>query len=356
MDRIAPADNERSKRECAVNGSVTRDRRARIFLRTCRRVTVLFVLALLFVASDARTPRAQEFPAGTVRFIVPFPAGGPADILTRKIADILGRDWKKPIIVENIVGGANIVAIQAAIRAPADGHTIILIPDVPLALYPLMYAKLPYNPDTDLAPITTLISFPAVLVVNAKVPVSNFVEFLEYAKKTPITYGSFGPGSAPHLHNELLKSLVKIDMLHVPYRGAAPLMLALTRNEIQTTIIGAGSTVASIKAGTLRGLAVDGDNRHPLLPDVPTFKEAGLSGMIAPNWFALLAPPKTPQPIIEKINRDVAKAMKDPTVTSYLETNGQSVATDTPDELARRIQSTRKFWKPVIEAAGIRIE
>src|SRR5690606_4182952 len=140
-----------------------------------------------------------------------------ADVLTRKIADVLGRDWKKPIIIDNVVGGANIVGIQAAIRAPADGHTIILVPDVPLALYPLTYAKLPYNPDTDLAPITTLIHFPAVLVVNAKVPVSSFAEFIEYTKKNQVTYGSFGPGSAPHLHNELLKSLTKIDMLHVPY-------------------------------------------------------------------------------------------------------------------------------------------
>jgi tripartite-type tricarboxylate transporter receptor subunit TctC len=315
-------------------------------------------LALAVLLAFTATPplRAQDFPTGNVRFIVPFPAGGAADILARKISDVLSREWKKPVIIDNLVGGANIVGIQAAIRAPADGHTIILVPDVPLALYPLMYAKLPYNPDTDLAPIATLVTFPAVLVVNAKMPVSNFAEFVAYTRKNQVNYGSFGPGSAPHLHDELLKSLAKIDMLHVPYRGAAPLMLALTQNEIQVTIIGAGSTVELIKAGTLRALAIDGDSRYPLLPDVPTFKEAGLPGMVAPNWFALLAPAKTPQPIIEKINHDVAKAMKDPMVSRYLEDNGLSLAPETPAEVTKRIQTTREFWRPVISRAGIRIE
>lgn len=313
------------------------------------------ILIPLFCLTAGRL-QAQEFPTSTVKFIVPFPAGGGSDIFSRKLADVLSKDWKKPVVVENISGGANIVGIQAAIQAPADGHTVILVPDVALSLYPLMYPRLSFNPDTDLAPITTLITFPAAFVVSSKVPVNTLAEFIDYAKKTPLNYGSFGPGSAPHLHTELFKSLTKLDILHVPYRGAAPLMTGLAQGDIQMLIIGAGGVSEQIKGGTLRGLAIDGSKRSPILPDVPTFKEAGLGEMIAPNWWGLLAPSKTPKNIREKISRDIAKAMKDPLITAHLLANGNETAADTPDDLAKRIQETREFWRPIIKAADIRLE
>ena len=181
-------------------------------------IGLLLTAGLIGAFGASSVMLAQEFPSGVVKIIVPFPAGGGADIYSRKLADVLGKQWGKSVVVENISGGANIVGILAAVRAPADGHTMIVVPDVALSLYPLMYTNLAFNPDADLAPVATVVSFPAILAIASSLQATNLKEFVELAKKQPLNYGSFGPGSAPHLHTELLKSLTGIDLLHVPYR------------------------------------------------------------------------------------------------------------------------------------------
>lgn len=299
---------------------------------------------------------AQEYPSGTVRIIVPFAAGGTIDIVGRKIAELLNREWGKPVVVENIVGAANIVGMQAAAQAKADGHTLLLAPDPALALYPLLYDKLPYDPERDFAPVATLLTFPGAFAVSPALPVKTLAEFVEFARKNALNYGSFGPGSAPNLHMELFKSVAKVDLLHIPYRGVAPILLAMRQNDVQALIIGVGSVSAQVNDGALRALAVGGSKRSALLPDVPTFDEAGFPGMHSPNWWAFVVPRATPPEIVKVINRAIAKAAEDPAYRKHLAQSGYESSVSTPEELGERMREFRKFWEPIIKAGKIKAE
>ena len=299
---------------------------------------------------------AQDYPSGTVRIIVPFAAGGGIDTVGRKIGDVLSRQWGKPVIIENIVGAATIVGMQAAARAKPDGHTLLLAPDPSLALYPMLYEKLPYDPEKDFAPVATLVTFPGVLAVSAKLPVQSLSEFVGYAASNQVNYGSFGPGSAPNLHMELFKSIAKIDALHVPYRGVTPIMVAMRQNDVQSLIIAVGAVATQVGDGALRALAVDGEKRSPLLPEVPTFAEAGFPSMHAPNWWAFVVPAGTPPAIVAKLNTAIAQAADDPAFRAHLAQSGLEAAVGSPGELARRMAEFRAFWEPIIKAAAIKAE
>lgn len=225
---------------------------------------------------------AQEFPSRTVQLIVPFAAGGSTDVFARRLAEVLRVKWKQPIIIENKPGAGNVIGIQAAVGAQPDGHTLIIVPDPAVTVDPLIRSQLPYNPEQDLVPITTLVTYPQVIVANASVPAKSLKELADLSKKTPINYGSYGLGTAPHLVLELYKQLSGAEMTQIPYRGSAPAWLALTSNEVQLLVAGVGTVMPHVEAGRVRVLAVEGNERSPQLPDVPTFAEAGYPKLRAP--------------------------------------------------------------------------
>jgi len=320
------------------------------------RLAVRLALCLGLLGHWTAQAVAQDHPSGPVRIIVPFAAGGGIDIVARKIGEVMSRQWGKPVIVENVVGAATIVGMQAAARARPDGHTLLLAPDPSLALFPLLYDKLPYDPDKDFAPVATLLTFPAVLAVSVRLPAQTLAEFVQHAAVHPVNYGSFGPGSSPHLHMELFRSIAKFEALHVPYRGVSPIMVAMRQNDVHALIVAVGAIATQVREGAVRALAIDGERRSPLLPDVPTFAEAGFPAMHAPNWWAFVAPAGTPAAIVERINRDIARAAEDPGFRAHLEQSGFEAAVGSPAELAQRITGFRKFWAPIITAAAIKAE
>lgn len=319
-------------------------------------VAVRLVLLFLLMFNLGGTAVAQDYPSGPVRIIVPFAAGGGIDIVGRKIGEVLSRQWGKPVIIENIVGAATIVGMQAAARAKPDGHTLLLAPDPSLALYPMLYEKLPYDPQKDFVPVATLLTFPAVLAVSARLPVQSLDEFVRYAASHQVNYGSFGPGSSPHLHMELFRSIAKFEALHVPYRGVAPIMVAMRQNDVHALIVAVGAVATQVREGAVRALAIDGRKRSPLLPDVPTFAEAGFPAMHAPNWWAFVAPAGTPAPVVEAVNKAIAQAADDPAFRAHLAQSGFEAAVGTPAELARRMEGFRTFWAPIIGAAAIKAD
>ena len=332
-------------------------RKARAAIPGC--VLGLAAVTVTFAVLAPGSATGQTFPAKAVRIIVPFPAGGTADIFSRAMAPFLSNDWGQPVLVENRPGAGNIIAAETVARAPADGYTLLLAPDPVLATNPLLYSKLPYDAIADFAPVTTLVRFGIGIVVNATVPAQNLRELVALAKAKPggLNYGSFGAGTAPHLVMELFKSVAGIDIVHVPYKGVAPVLTDLTAGVVQSTAISAGAAAPQVKAGKLRMLAVDGDKRSPLMPDVPTYAESGYPQMKAPAWWGIVAPAATPRPVIDKLHRDIVKVLNTPEFRDpHAIRVGYEPVANSPAEFAALIRDTTALWAPVIKAANIRLD
>jgi tripartite-type tricarboxylate transporter receptor subunit TctC len=280
---------------------------------------------------------AQPFPAKPVKIVVTFAAGGSADIFVRAMAPFLSAELGQPVIIENKPGAGNIIAAEYVARSPADGYTLLLAPDPVLATNPLLYSKLPYDAIKDFAPVSLLVRFGLGIVVSAALPVNSLQELVAYAKANPgkLNYGSFGPGTAPHLVMELFNSVAGVSIVHVPYKGVAPVLTDLIAGVVQASSMSAGPAVPGVKSGRLRMLAVDGGKRSPLMPDVPTFAEAGFAQVQAPAWWGLVAPAATPRAVIDRLHRDIVKVLKNP---AFYEANavrqGSEPVGSTPAEFA----------------------
>jgi tripartite-type tricarboxylate transporter receptor subunit TctC len=311
------------------------------------------------VAAVPLSAQAQEaaFPSKPVRFLVPFPPGGAADIFARLVGDRLAQKWGQPVVVENRPGGGGIVATQAAVRAPADGYTLLVV-TVGHAVNPALHAKLPYDTLADLQPVARLATVPSVLVVNPSLSVKTVAELVALAKSQPgkLTYASSGNATTSHVAGAMFTSLANVDITHVPYRGSAPAISDLLGGQVSMIIDPISSSANHIQAGKLRALAVSTATHSALAPNLPTLAESGLRGYDFSAWFLLLAPKGVSPAIVAKVNQDVSAAMASVEIKERYKTMGAEPGAGTPQELAVFLAAEVKRLGEVAKAAGMKVE
>ena len=312
------------------------------------------VAALASVASSAQTA-APGYPARPILLLVPFAAGGSSELLSRLVGQKLSERTGQQVLVENRPGGAGNIAMEAAARSAPDGYTLILGHIGTLAVNPAMFPKLPYDPVADFAPVSLLAHVPNVVAVHPSVPAKNFREFIALAKAKPgsLNYGSAGNGSAGHLAFEYLKQVAGIDLVHVPYKGTGPMTTDLLAGQTQATFTGAPPLIPHIRQGKLRALAVGSPKRVAGLPDVPTIAESGYPGFETSQWYGILAPAKTPAPIVGRLSAEISAAMHAKDVTDRLGADGTQPVGSTPEEFALHIRREMARWGEVVRKGRI---
>jgi tripartite-type tricarboxylate transporter receptor subunit TctC len=308
---------------------------------------------LLLPASVA----AQDFPNKPIRLIVPFPAGGPNDIIARVIGQRMSELIKQPVLIDNRGGQGGVLGTDAVAKANPDGYTIAISSAGALAISPSM-EKVAYDTLRDLQPVTLVAKVPEMLVVASNVPARDMSELVALAKAQPgkLNFASSGPGSLPHLAGELLKLTAKIDIVHVPYRGAAPAVNDLLGQQVQMAFLDLPVLLPQIRAGALRPIAMGSPDRAPTAPEVPTTAEAGMPDLLAENWYGMVAPAGTPPAVVATLNRIATEAMRDPAVKERLASQGATLIGDTPEHFRSFIKAEIKKWAKVIKDAGVATE
>ena len=299
---------------------------------------------------------AQDFPTKPIKLIVPFPPGGPNDIIARVVGQRMSELTKQPIVIENRSGQAGVLGTDAVAKATPDGYTIGITSASSLVINPSL-EKMPYDVRKDLAPVTLNVTVPEMLVVASNVPANNMAELIALAKAQPgkLNFASAGVGGLPHLAGELFKLTAKLDIVHVPYRGAAPAINDLLGQQVQMTFLDLPVILPHIKAGSLKPIALGSPTRAPTAPDVPTTAEVGMPDLLIENWYGMIAPGGTPPAIIAALNKITNEAMADPGVKAKLADQGLTVAGDTPEHFRGFIDSETKKWAKVIKDAGIEV-
>lgn len=302
---------------------------------------------------------AQDFPSRPVRFIVPYAAGGSGDLLARLLGNKLASLWGQQVVVDNRAGGGGLIGTEAAARSEPDGYTLYLATDGPLTVAASLYKRVPYDWKRDFAPVSMLAMGYQILIVRASLPARDLKELIALARQKPgeLNYASIGIGSAPHLGAELFKSVAKVDITHVPYRGSsAQAITALIAGDVAMFMVGTSTAVPHIKSGALRGLAVTAPKRVDGLADVPTFAEAGLPGVDVSLWFAVLVPSGTPAPIIKKLNADIAQVVADPEFKQALAVRGFEAVASSPEQLAEFLQKDYVKFRDLISKLGLKVD
>jgi tripartite-type tricarboxylate transporter receptor subunit TctC len=314
----------------------------------------LAVLVLLLSGSGL----AQTYPARAVTSVVGFAPGGGTDTVSRIIGKTLGEQLGQQVLTDNRAGAGGNIATDHVAKAAPDGYTILLGNVGSLTVAPHLQSSLPYDPLRDLAPITMAVVFPNLIVIHPRVQANTLQEFIKLAHDKPgtITYGSSGIGGAGHLAGELLKMMAKIDLVHVPFKGGGPAMQAMLGGQIDSYFATPVAAGVHVKAGKAKALATTGPKRDPFMPDVPTVAEVGYPGYQATNWYAYVAPAKTPKDIIARLNREIVKALNAPEVKALLNKQGLEPAPGTPEELARFMKSEYVTWGRVVKEAKIKVE
>src|SRR5579871_3594964 len=313
--------------------------------------------AVTAVLATAGMARAQSpFPTRPVHILVPYPAGGGVDILTRTLGDVVSRQWGQAVVVENRPGAGGVVASQALAQASPDGYTLIVVASGH-ATNPFLYPKLPYDTFKDFTPISLLADSPNILVVRADSPFKTVADVIAQAKAKPgsLSYGQSGNGTSTHLAGELLKKLAGFDMSAIPYKGGAPAINDLLGGQIPMSFNNAPEALGQLEAGTLRALAVTTIKRSPFLPNVPAMSES-VPGYDTEVWWALLGPAGMPADLVAKLNRDVVAALNTDAVKERLAKFGASPIGSSSQELYAKIHADYDKWGPIIKAAGISAE
>ena len=314
-------------------------------------------LALTVALLLALTARA-EYPEKPIRLVVPFAPGGVTDTSGRVIAEALSKRLGQPIVVENKAGASGNIGTQQVSQAAPDGYTLMLGFDGTLVINPHVFANFPIDVMTDLAPVGTIGDATLILVAHPSFPAKTVQELIAYSKKQPggLPFGTSGVGGTPHIAGELLKLRTGANLVHVPYKGGGPAMTDALGGNIPLVYTAVAGAVQHVKQGRLVGIAVSSATRSPSLPDVPTFIESGVPDFEATSWVALLAPPKTPRAIIDKLNRELNAALADPVVADKLQTLGIVPTPGTPEALASRMRADLAKYGKVVKEAGIRAE
>ena len=326
---------------------------------TRRRLIALSAGSALALSLSGRAAWAQtqslDWPNRVVRFIVPFAAGGPTDIVARVVTEQLSKIWGQQAVIENRGGAGTNIGNEMVARSDPDGYTV-LFATASLAVNRSLYRSLSYDPIADFAAVSLVSRFSLFMFVPNSLPAKSVMEFVAYAKAHPgkLTLASPGTGSTPHLAGELLKQMAGIEMTHVPYRGASPALNDLIPGRVDC-YFGSGALLENMRSGQLRGLAVTGAKRDPVAPELPTMAEAGVPGYEVSSWHGLFVPAKTPPEIVRKISVDTIAALADPVAKSKLEQAGYMVVGSSPDELQTLLKSEVDKWSAVIKRIGIKI-
>ena len=306
--------------------------------------------------SGATAAGAQEYPTRPVRIIAPFAAGGGADLAARRLAERLNNRWKQPVIVHNIAGAAGNTAAHAVANSERDGYTLFFASLPILVTNPLLYAKLPFNAERDFAPVILVSDTPHILLVSAAFRARMLSELIAYAKAQPgkVNFGSGGQGTSLHLAGELLKKIAGIDMVHVPYKGAAPAVTALLGDEIQMMFDNGATALGHIRGGRVRGLGIASKVRALALPDVPTFDEGGIANFYSGVPHGVFVAAGTPANIIAAINRTINAIFQEPDYRKILTQSGVNIAGGEPAQLTAYLALEKKKWQPLIQSQGIK--
>ena len=314
---------------------------------------VVFVLAL-----SAAVARAEGFPEKPVHFIVGFTPGGPSDIIARALGQKLSERWPQQVVIENRPGAGGNIAAEAAARSAPDGYTWLLGNNSILATNQSLYRNLAFDPVRDFAPVALVAIQPNILVVNPAVPVTTVKELIALAKARPgqLNYASSGAGAAAHLAAALFCSMARVEMIHVPYKGAQPALTDVIAGQAQLMFATSASAIPYIKAGRLRALAVTTSRRSTSVPDLPTVSEAGLPGFEAITWHGVVVPRATPAPLVERLNADIVQALRSRDLRERLESLGAELAPGSPRDFADYIAREIPKWAKVVKDSGARAE
>jgi tripartite-type tricarboxylate transporter receptor subunit TctC len=324
-----------------------------------RKTTIgpLLALVALVLSALPNQPARAAYPDRIIRIVVPFAPGGGTDVIARALAQEMAKDLGASVIIENKPGAGTIIGTQAVATSEPDGYTL-LMGTFANAVNPSLNPKLPYDAHNDFAPVSLIARSFNIVVVNPKSPMQSITDLIAAAKAEPdkMSYGTFGTGTSAHLAGELFKSMAKVNMTAVPYKGAAPAITDVIGGQIQVVFTTVASAASLIEGGQLRALAVTSAQRSPAFPQLPTVSEAGVPGYAAEAWYGLFAPARTPREIIERLNKSVAKAVQSDAFRRLSVNEGLVMAAGSPEELGRYFLSEEERWRKVIEAAGIKIE
>lgn len=317
-------------------------------------INALFKTVLAIVLLNAAAALAQTYPNKPIRVISPWAAGGPAEALAREVTSKMSEALGQPIVIESKAGANGEIGTAAVAHAAPDGYTILLSHLGPTAISPALHKNLPYDPVKDFEPISQVVAGPTLLVVPNDLPVKNVKELIQYAKANPgkLSYGSVGVGSTTHLAGEMLNQAAGIETIHVPYKGSTPVLVDLMGGRLSFAFIGISGSLAQARAGQVRAIAISTLKRSPSAPDIPAVAET-LPGFELNSWYGMMAPAGTPRPIIERLNRELVRALKMPDVAEWMKKNGLDPAPTTPEEHAAYIKSEIAKWSKIVKAAKI---
>jgi tripartite-type tricarboxylate transporter receptor subunit TctC len=319
-----------------------------------QRFYALALLALAAAAASVAPAAAQDYPNRPVRLIIPFPPGGSNDVVGRLVANQLSEKLGHKVFVDNRGGAGGVLGTEAAANAAPDGYTLLVV-SIAHAVNPSLY-KLNYDPIKSFAPISIMATGPNVLAVNPTLPVKNVKELVALAKEKPgsLDYASAGVGSFQHLGGELFKLVAGVNLQHVPYKGGGPAMQDVIAGHVKVMFSSLVQTTPFIHSGQLRALGVGGVKRNPVLPDVPTIEEAGVPGYVADNWWGIVAPAGTPQPIVDKLYRDIQDVLKSPELTAAFAREGAAAVTMSTAEFGKYMEDEMAKWARVVKEGNIK--
>jgi len=332
-------------------------------LKITAAVMAFWALALaglpLAQAQSAASAQAANYPNKPIRLVVPYPPGGGIDVMSRVLGLQLSQRLGQPVIIENKPGSGTIVAAESVARAAPDGHTLMLTTDATITINPHLYAKLPYDPVKDFVPVMQLVFLNQLLLAHPGVPAGNLKELIAYAKSNPakLNYASYGSGSQPNLAMEMLKSQAGIDIVHVPYKGIPQAVPAAMADEVQLTFSGAASSIAHLKSGRLKALAIGGKTRLGLLPEVPTFAEQGFPDIPSNAWFGLFAPAGTPRDVVMKLHAEVTRILNEPEfLQREIVAKGYELVASRPEEFATFLAADSVRNARAVKISGAKAE
>lgn len=315
-------------------------------------------LCIMLLSGNLRVGWADTYPNRPIRFIVPFPVGGSADILARIMSERLALALSQSAVVDNRPGAGGNIGADIAAKSLADGYTMVFGSTGNMAINATLYKRLPYDPIKDFAPVILWSSEPNILVVNQSLPSNSVQDLIAHAKANPgkLNYASSGNGTSQHLAGELFKSMAGLDILHVPYKGGVTSMTDVLGGRIEMTFSSLIATLPHVQSGRLKALGVTSAKRSPVIPDVPTIAETGLPGYEVNVWFGVLFPAGTPNQYITRLNREISKILAVPEVIKTMTSQGSVPGGGTPDDFARYIKQEKDKWAQVVKKAGVRID
>jgi tripartite-type tricarboxylate transporter receptor subunit TctC len=299
---------------------------------------------------------AEPYPSRPLRLVVTVPPGGAADFIARLVAGRLAESLGQPVLVENRGGAGGTLAADTVAKSAPDGYTLLQNSITTHGVGPHLYARLPYDPVKDFAPVSGLALLPLIMAINAELPPKSVAELIRYSRSTNLNFASSGNGGAPHMAAELFKAVTGAPLTHVPYKGSGPAVADLVGGRVHVMFDAVPSLIAHVRSGKLRVLAAASAERNGLLPEVPTFAELGYPKLAVSLWYGLLAPAGTPRPIIERLNKEVMKILETPEINERLRAQGAEPMPGTPEAFASFMQQEMAKWAPVVKQAGVKLD